>query len=706
MNLNLEAFLEAFFEESAELLATLESGLLRVEKGHSSADLVDELFRAAHTLKGNAATFGFRDVVSVTHRLETLLAQARESGGRLDQRAVGVMISTVDGVGAMMACLRENRAVPPDDVRRLIDDLQQLGDRASGSPPEDANPASIVLHPGWRITLVPREALMRRGNDPILIFRALESLGTLNVEVDLSNLPGLDDLQPASLHVAWTLVLEGDVPRDLVEEMFDWVLDDCDLTIEPLTPAATSARGVQAPSASAHREGEGHASTAVVRSVQDGDPEPFPPAGRGPAAADEEVRPVAQDANAVRIAVDKVDRLINLVGQLSVTRSVLDRLVDELPDHVRAQLSEGLHDLARHTRDLQDSVLEIRMLPLSFVTRRLPRVVRDISRTLGKEVDLKVIGEDTELDKSVLERISDPLMHIVRNCLDHGMETPAERVAKGKPPRGRVEIRAGHQQGRVVVEIADDGPGIDTRKVLDVARRRGIVGQNEDLSRDRALDLVFSPGLSTANAVSEVSGRGVGLDVVRQNVYALGGSLEVESTPGTGTCFTMRLPLTLAIIDGQFVRAGREVLVLPLVSIVECLPVDPAGFRSMGGRRGLYRFRDTYIPVARLDHLLDMGNPDLQDGRVLVVVEWGSERRGLIIDALLEQQQVVVKSLERNFRDIDGIIGGALLGDGSIGLIVDVAGLVRRRFVTMEGPGPARNGRREGMLMTTGNAEL
>lgn len=623
MSINLEPFRDSFFEESAEQIAALEGGLLRLESG-GGADLVHDLFRATHTLKGNAATFGFRDLVSVTHRLENILDRARENQGVLDAETIQVMLATVDGLRDIMVLLRARDPLPGNMVARLVDRLQQIIDTIASAP---AGPAPSTSAPiGWAIQFLPHPTLMARGNDPVLIFRALERLGKLLVEADVSALPSLGAMHPATCYIRWRLTLEGDVPRDLVEEVFEWVADDCDLVIDPLLAPRPMARRfaplVDAPPF--HASGEMPTRGGVVAGGREG--------------VDDEVRSgSAADLHAVRIAVDKVDRLINLVGQLAVTHSVLDRAVEALPEALRGPLRDGLDDLSRHARDLQDSVLEIRMLPLSFVCRRLPRVVRDLSRALGKEVDLHVYGDDTELDKSVLEQISDPLVHIVRNCIDHGMETPEARRVAGKPPRGTVEVRAMHQQGRVVIEIADDGPGIDCDKVLAAARKRGVPGLSDDMPRERVLDLVFQPGLSTADSVSEVSGRGVGLDVVRQNVYALGGALTVESLLGVGTRFTLLLPLTLAIIDGQFVRVGEDTLVLPLVSVVESMPLAAKDFRTMNGQRTLYRFRDEYIPVQRLDHLLGLGGVPCGEGAIIVVVGWGSGLYALVVDELLEQ---------------------------------------------------------------------
>ncbi|MEQ8495795.1 MAG: chemotaxis protein CheA, partial [Gammaproteobacteria bacterium] len=361
---------------------------------------------------------------------------------------------------------------------------------------------------------------------------------------------------------------------------------------------------------------------------------------------------------------------------LVITQSMLGQLDD--PEHVDFdKLREGLAQLERNTRELQESVMRIRMLPISFSFNRFPRLVRDLSSKLGKEVELKIVGEQTELDKTVLEKIADPLVHLVRNALDHGIEQPDRRAAAGKPRHGTLTLAARHEGGNIVIEISDDGAGLDCDRLLAKARERGLVGADEQLPEERIHELIFHPGFSTAKEISDVSGRGVGMDVVKRNIKELGGVIDIQSKFGAGSTIRIRLPLTLAILDGQLVRVGDQTYIVPLVSIIESLQVDPSRIKSVVGAAELYRLRGEYIPIVRLYKLfgIEPESSSLEDG-LLVVIEGEGQRAGIFIDELLGQQQVVIKSLETNYRKVDGISGATILGDGTVAMIMDAGGLI------------------------------
>jgi two-component system chemotaxis sensor kinase CheA len=372
-----------------------------------------------------------------------------------------------------------------------------------------------------------------------------------------------------------------------------------------------------------------------------------------------------------------VDALINMVGELVITQSMLSQFSRDEEITNLEKLREGLLQLERNTRELQERVMSIRMLPISFAFNRFPRLVRDLSAQLGKEVTLKLNGEHTELDKTVMEKIGDPLVHLVRNSLDHGIELPAVRLAAGKPAAGTLTLDAFHEGGAIVIEIADDGAGLDTDRIQAKARERGLIGENDVLSEEQACDMIFQAGFSTAAVVSDVSGRGVGMDVVRRNIKDLGGVVEVTTRRGQGSTFRIRLPLTLAILDGQLIRVGDQVYIVSLVSIIESLQVRPESVSSIAGRSELYRLREEYLPVVRLYEQfgIETTTTDLKDG-LLVVVEGDGRRIGLFVDELLGQQQVVIKSLQTNFRRVPGISGATILGDGRVAMILDVAGLI------------------------------
>ncbi|NOX90879.1 MAG: chemotaxis protein CheA, partial [Gammaproteobacteria bacterium] len=384
------------------------------------------------------------------------------------------------------------------------------------------------------------------------------------------------------------------------------------------------------------------------------------------------------ESSSIRVGIDKIDDLINMVGELVITQSMLGQLGGDFDMSRVERLNDGLAELERNTRELQESVMRIRMLPISFAFNRFPRMVHDLSAKLDKKIELTMSGEQTELDKTVMEKIGDPLVHLVRNSIDHGIETPEARKAAGKPETGVVNLNAYHQGGNIIIEINDDGAGLNYEKILAKAIERGLVGANEELPEEKVYELLFEPGFSTADVVSDVSGRGVGMDVVKRNIMALGGGVDVKSVPGEGSTFTIRLPLTLAILDGQLVRVGDNTYIIPLVSIVESLLVDQKNVNEIAGKAEVYQLRSDYLPIIRLYDIFGV-EPDrrsLDDG-LLVVVEGDGKKGGLLVDELLGQQQVVIKSLETNFRRVEGLSGATILGDGTVALIVDVAGVVR-----------------------------
>jgi len=386
----------------------------------------------------------------------------------------------------------------------------------------------------------------------------------------------------------------------------------------------------------------------------------------------------ATEANSIRVGIDKIDNLINMVGELVITQSMLDQIGENLDNSHVTQLRDGLAQLERNTRELQESVMRIRMLPISFSFNRFGRLVHDLGTQLGKKVELKLSGEHTELDKTVLEKMSDPLVHLVRNALDHGIETPEQRRAAGKPETGVLHLHAFHQGGNIIIQISDDGAGFDVQKIRAKAIQKGLLSHEERPTNEQLYEFIFQPGFSTIEQVSDLSGRGVGMDVVRRNIRALGGTIEVKSKRGQGSTFSIRLPLTLAILDGQLVRVGQEIYILPLLSIIESLRAKPKLVNSLAGSAQVYRLRDEYIPILRLYDLFGITprTTQLEQG-LLVMVEGDGQKMGLFVDELLSQQQIVIKSLESNYQKVEGISGATILGDGSVALILDVAGLIR-----------------------------
>ena len=669
MTIDVSQFHEVFFEESFEGLSTMESALLDLTQGDGDPELIHLIFRAAHSIKGGSGTFGFTAVANFTHVMETLLDQMRDGQREVTGEALNLLLESVDVLRDMLTAARDGGefdAARAGDIQSRLEAMLGSEDAAGQG---DAVQADAVAA-GWKISFKPYPDLLKSGNDPVRMFRELAGLGELQVEVCTDALPAYTDYDPEECYLSWNLVLTGAATRTQLDEIFEWVDGDCDLNIEPLS-VATGEVDVQ------------QASTPVTADAGQPALQAQPPVEDRRAGEDRRKgdRRGAGADSSIRVSIRKIDELINMVGELVITQSMLGQIgggeLDEFDTSRLEKLRDGLVQLERNTRELQESVMQIRMLPISFSFNRFPRLVHDLSSKLGKRIELKISGESTELDKTVMEKISDPLVHLVRNSLDHGIEMPEERAASGKPETGLVHLNAYHQGGNIVIEISDDGAGLPAGKILAKARERGLVGPDEELSRERTLELIFEPGFSTADQISDVSGRGVGMDVVRRNIKDLGGTIEVKSSTGKGTTFTIRLPLTLAILDGQLLSVGKETFIMPLVSIVESLQVDAALVNSVAGSAEMYKLRDDYIPIVRLYNIfgIEPGTTLLEEA-LLVVVEHEGQKIGLMVDDLLGQQQVVIKSLETNYRQVEGLSGATILGDGTVALILDVGGLI------------------------------
>ena len=662
MTVDVSQFHQVFFEESLEHLANMESALLQLEGGGNDPEVVNVIFRGAHSIKGGGATFGFQAVAEFTHLVETLLERIRSGKEVITPDIIAVLLESVDVLRDMIAALQAGTDFDVTHSAALQQRLTNMLEQAVEGLAESSGGAQVVSasedidNAGWRIQFRPHRHFFRTGNDPYRILRELAVLGHLEVQADISALPSFLEMDPEECYLAWDLVLHGKIMRAEIDETFAWVEGDCDLIIEPLANSGDSSPK----------------STAEVRHADE-----------KPASMMAERR-TGQDRRAegesIRVSIEKIDTIINMVGELVITQSMLSEvgtMVHGLNDAALENLRDGLAQLERNTRELQEGVMRIRMLPISFAFSRFPRLVHDLSSKLGKKVELKLSGEQTELDKTVMEKIGDPLVHLVRNALDHGIEAPEVRRSQDKSEVGQIHLEAYHQGGNIVIEVSDDGAGLNRQRIAAKARERGLLAEGVELDEEHILDLIFDPGFSTAETVSDVSGRGVGMDVVRRNIRDLGGNVEVSSQPGQGSRFTIRLPLTLAILDGQLVRVGDQVYVAPLVSIVESLQVRAERINAVAGRGEVYRLRDDYIPIMDLRRMFGIDTVDSTlSGSLLVVVEGEGKKLGLVVDDLLGQQQVVIKSLETNFRPVACISGATILGDGTVALILDAGQLV------------------------------
>jgi two-component system chemotaxis sensor kinase CheA len=679
MALDLAQFHDAFFDESYEALDTMEASLLKLTVGAPEPELIGTIFRVAHSIKGGSATFGFADVASFTHTCETLLDELRGNRMQVTRGLTDLLLRSVD---VMREMLRSVQNKVPVDAQRVADlqfDLEvaivQKNQAAAAATAPVAPAAAVPAVAGnpaaayrWHISFRPYQQLFMRGNDPLRMLRELAEIGDLAVIADASNLPELSVMDPESCFLTWELTVETDATREVIEQVFDWAEGDCELSIRDDLAAAPEA--APAPVAVAVAVAD------ITVAAETSRPQL---ASVAPAAEHNEgPKQGLGDGSSIRVSTEKIDELMNTVGELVITQSMLSQLGAKIPGPVAEQLRAGLTQLERNVRELQESVMRVRMLPVSFVFSRFPRMVRDLSQRLGKQVELKVNGEQTELDKTVLEKVGDPLVHLVRNSVDHGIEMPDARAAAGKPPTGTICLDAYHKGGNITIEVSDDGGGLNKDRIIAKARSRGLIGATEQVSDEQVYELIFLAGFSTAEQTTDISGRGVGMDVVRRNIKELGGSIEVRSEQGAGSRFIITLPLTLAIVDGQSVSVGTESYIVPLITIIESLQLKPGMVNRVAGSGEVFWFRDQYLPVVRLHEVFGVRPraTQLHEG-LIMVVEGEGRRVGLFVDDLLGQQQVVIKSLETNFRRVEGVSGATILGDGAVALILDVPGLIR-----------------------------
>ena len=670
---DLKEIYDIFFEESAEGLEVMETGLLSLDFGAADLDTINDIFRAAHSIKGGAGTFGFMEISSFTHGVETIMDQMRDGKRDVTEENVQLLLESVDCIGTMLECLKNDEPDNADQRKPLEERIKALlSDSESGSdnPPAAENAGSSESKPEktgtkhWVIHFSPNTELLRTGNDPVLLFQELKTLGKLSIKANLTNIPDFDDLDPEELHMSWVLELVSTCTESDIIDVFTWVAAQSDLEISEKdgNPDTTSASETDKAEKSDKSAPGAGAKSSAKSSTSAG-------------AKDKGSATKSRESASIRVAIDKVDSLLNLVGELVITQSMLRRFGDSYDPDSLKELRDGLSQLERHTRELQESAMQIRMLPINSSFNRFPRLVRDLSTKLGKKIDLVVSGEHTEVDKTVLEKLNDPLVHLVRNSLDHGIEMPDTRVANGKPENGTLHLSAAHEGGNVIIKVEDDGAGLNREKILCKAIQKGIVQPNEELSDDRIDNLIFQPGFSTAEEVSDVSGRGVGMDVVRRNILDLGGRIRVQSNPGVGTSLRISLPLTLAILDGQLVRIGTEVYVISVLSIIESVQLTKAQIKTVSGSGDVFKMRDEYIPVVKASdafgiHERDMPSP----ADILVIIESENTKFGILVNELLEQQQIVIKSIENNYKKVPGLTGATILGDGRVALILDVAG--------------------------------
>lgn len=699
MSVDLSQFIPTFLEESFEGLELMESSLLNLEQGDD--ETINSIFRAAHSIKGGAGTFGFNEVTEFTHLVETLLDEMRDGRRSIVQEEIELLLESTDCMRFMIEAIRDEETYNEAKVNEVSQKLSEvLAHEASQSvaTEEQDNGSTETTDEGqqWKIQFIPEHHLVQTGNDPMLLFNALADYGELKVNAQIGAMPSFADMDAQELYLQWQLVLTSDCSEEDIREVFEWVEDECKLTVEKLSAdtdeksAEVNVNNSEAEKAENNQtnpENSGDKATQVeevkanITDIQGQQNDQSLIKSPEPSATEKTSKKTTKaknDVGSIRVGVDKVDSLINLVGELVITQSMLSELGHDFNENKVEKLTAGLEQLLQNTKELQESVMRIRMLPISFAFNRFPRLIHDLSLKTGKQIELVINGDQTELDKTVMEQIGDPLVHLVRNAVDHGIEPAEQRLAAGKPAHGTIALDAYHQGGNIVIEIKDDGGGINRQAVFNKALEKGIVDSSMTLNDTQVFDLIFEPGFSTAAEVSDISGRGVGMDVVKKNIQALGGRIQVESEPGVGSTFKVNLPLTLAILDGQLVRVGTETYIIPLITIIESLEAKAELVNKASGDMLLYRLRDDNVPIIPIFKLFNL-DADKQtiDDSLLVVVEADGQKIGLMVDDLLAQQQVVIKSLQDNYQQVDGISGATILGDGSVAMILDIVGIIK-----------------------------
>jgi two-component system chemotaxis sensor kinase CheA len=688
--LELDQFRNVYFQECEDLLGSLEVQLMALQEGAEADDVIQEAFRAIHSVKGGAGALHFKRIAGFAHNFEALFDKIRSGEAALNPGLVTLSLNAFDMLADLIAAEQSGSEIEPGIEDHISEALQEaIADQQITAREERTEKGKEVLDASkpdaptlYQITFRPPPDSMKRGNEPLYLIRALKALGRLSVTADQNNLPPLEEIDPQAVYLAWHFELETSAGADAVSEIFEFVADDSDLSITTLTGAEDSDDGQIAPGGPAS---DGHQSVenSQVSKTGEGSQDAAKPKAN-PVTDPNETSSRYFGSSSVRVDLDRVDRLVNMVGELVIAYSTVLQHVDDRLQTSHPQLVHELSQFLQHTQTLQDSVMAIRAQPVRSIFARMPRLVRDLSDQTGKRVRLKTRGEATEIDKTVIEKLSDPLVHMIRNAIDHGIEPLEERQALGKPPEGTITLSAEQVGGRIIIRVRDDGRGIDRERMRQVAVDKNLIAPDADLSEEEIENLIFLPGFSTARTVSNISGRGVGMDVVHQNIQKLGGRVSMRSQPGRGSTVTLTLPLTLAVMDGMIVRSGSFVYVIPLANIIQSLSPRPEEIGTLPDAGDVLRFRDEYVQLVDLNDAFGSDSAAANDNQLVIVAEAEAGRAvGIVVEEILGQEQVVIKSLEENFSHVRGIAGATIMGDGRVALILDVTAigkLGRKRF--------------------------
>ena len=690
MAIDLSRFQESFFTESSEHVETIEAGLLALEERPQDMDLLNRIFRAAHSIKGNAGMFNFTAIGGLTHKMENVLDLLRNEEMPVTPHVIDVLLRALDGLKNLLDVAQGGGDVDEAAIQALEQELLacQKGDNADSESSTEVQPSATSATPEklWRlvkIDWVPLPELFQRGLDPVQIFKELYELGMVKVlQVRTDQLPPLETMDPEQCYLSWSVELETDAPLATIEAVFDFVRDGSELVITDCAPEQAESykrvgdilveEGVVTPGDISDSLAEQKPLGEILVEQKKATPQQVEK------ALQKQKQLKKTEPTSIRVDTEKIDKLINLVGELVITQSMLTDLskkftIDQLP-----VLQERVIQLERNTREMQERVMSIRMMPVGSAFNRFPRLVRDLAGKSGKHIQLVMSGEETELDKTLIEGIGDPLTHLVRNSADHGLEGPEERIANGKSERGTIRLHAYHDGGNICISVEDDGRGLNRDKIVKKAIERGIIADGATMRDEDIYQLIFHAGFSTADQVTDVSGRGVGMDVVKRNIEGLGGSVDIESYPGKGSKLTLKLPLTLAIIDGMTVRVGRDIYILPLLTVMESIRPKSMELQRIVGKGEVVNLRGEWVPIVKLYEVFGVESDYTNPAEALLVfVEVDGRRLAILVDELIGQQQVVIKSLEENYRKVEGIAGATILGDGQVALILDVPGLAK-----------------------------
>jgi two-component system chemotaxis sensor kinase CheA len=695
MKIDLSQFRQTFLMESADHIASMETGLLELRSAPADVELLNSIFRSAHSIKGGAGSFGMENLVRFTHSLENLLDRLRSLEMQATDEVIDILLRSVDVLRGLLDA--DADAAMPAEGLELNERIEAL---VSEEPaPKEAVPEEIRQpakdEPAiklYKVEFRPDRGMFASGTNPIVLLRNLAALGTVSCcHLHTEELPALADLDPEQCYLSWTVELASSCEEAELREVFEFVEHLAEIRIHCVD---VKQQPENTPVATALQKAAGKPAPDLIP-----DPDRRTSAHDRRSLASDRRKTAAQkpdssgDSGSIRVATNKVDRLIDLVGELVIAHVMTAQMVEDFEPSCLPKLREAVAAMERNTRELHERVMGIRMLPVGTLFQRYTRTVYDIAQATGKQIRLEMDGEETEIDKSMLELLGDPLTHLVRNAADHGIESAEVRRAAGKLDEGVITLKAFHRSGRIVIEISDDGAGIDTDRVRSKAIERGLIGPDAQMNDEQIRMLIFEPGFSTKEEVSDLSGRGVGMDVVKRNVQQLNGSVTLASEKGHGSTVTIELPLTLAILEGLLVRVGDRTLVLPLLSVIETVPLRNEQIVRVAEQGEVVMIREVSIPLLRLSRFLglrqetaiaDQASEQSGSRRLAVIVEAGNRKVGLVVDELLGQQQVVVKSLERHLHKVDGLMGATILGDGCVAPIVDVGGIAAMNLYSLQ----------------------